>query len=77
MSNIIKHNLFSLSNETTYDYNRELYSYVNRVTKVLNSEYRTLIINQVQEKCKLCDEVPVLYLGLSRLVSFGSFALLN
>ncbi|BAK74558.1 6-hydroxymethylpterin diphosphokinase MptE-like protein [Arcobacter sp. L] len=46
-----------------YDYNRELYSYVNRVTKVLNSEYRTLIINQVQEKCNLFDEVPVLYLA--------------
>lgn len=46
-----------------YDYNRELYSYVNRVTNVLNSEYKTLLINHIKEKCNSFLDTPVLYLA--------------
>ncbi len=46
-----------------YDYNRYLYTYINRTTKNLDSEYRTLLFNKINEKCDIFKNIPILYLA--------------
>lgn len=46
-----------------YDYNRQLYSHINRTTKVLHSNYKTILLNEIKEKFNIFDNVPVLYLA--------------
>lgn len=55
---------YLVSNKPTmYDYNRYLYIKVNRTTKMLKSDYRTLLFNQVEEKCNFFNNIPILYLA--------------
>ena len=46
-----------------YDYNRYLYTYINRTTRNLDSEYRTLLFNKINEKCDIFKNIPILYLA--------------
>lgn len=46
-----------------YDYNRYLYTYINRTTRNLDSEYRTLLFNKINEKCNIFKNIPILYLA--------------
>lgn len=48
---------------TVYDYNRILYINLNRKTKVLNSQYRTILCNHIVKNSKALSTVPVLYLS--------------
>lgn len=48
---------------TSYDYIRMLYIYANRTTKVLNSDYKVLILNEIQKNCKIFNNMPILYLA--------------
>ena len=46
-----------------YDYNRYLYTYINRTTKNIDSEYKTLLFNKINEKCNIFKNIPILYLA--------------
>lgn len=48
---------------TAYDYTRILYIHANRTTKVLNNIYKTLLLNQIKENCKVFEDIPILYLA--------------
>lgn len=48
---------------TSYDYNRFLYTYINRATKALNSNYNVLLINKIKENFHLFGEMPLLFLA--------------
>lgn len=48
---------------TSYDYNRYLYTYINRVTKVLDNKYKILLLNEMKEKFQFLKDKPVLFLG--------------
>lgn len=48
---------------TSYDYNRLLYTHMNRVSKVLNSEYNVLLLNKIKKEFNLFENIPVLYLA--------------
>ncbi len=50
-------------NSMSYDYNRKLYSCINRTTEVLNSHYKTLLFNQIKEKCSFFGNITILYLA--------------
>ena len=47
---------------TSYDYNRYLYTFVNRSSKNLNT-YKTLLLNQIKEKFDIFNDKPVLFLA--------------
>ena len=51
------------SNPTNYHYSRQLYCLINRDTKVLQSNYKTLMIKDISEKCNFFEDIPVLYLA--------------
>ena len=46
-----------------YDFNRKLYAHINRTSKVLNSDYRTLLFNKIKEKSNIFKDIPILYLA--------------
>ncbi|MDD2886722.1 MAG: DUF115 domain-containing protein [Aliarcobacter sp.] len=48
---------------TSYDYNRYLYTFINRATKVLESKYRTLLINKVKNKINIFENIPILFIA--------------
>jgi len=48
---------------TSYDYNRYLYTFINRSTKSLNSSYKTLLINKIKNKSSIFKNHPVLFIG--------------
>lgn len=48
---------------TSYDYNRYLYTFINRSTKVLESGYRTLLINKVKNKINIFENIPILFIA--------------
>jgi hypothetical protein len=48
---------------TSYDYVRYLYTYINRTTQVLNSDYKILLLNKIKEKFNLFENTPVLFLA--------------
>ena len=55
---------YLISNKPTmYDYNRYLYIKFNRTTKMLKSEYRTLLFNKIKEECDFFQNIPILYLA--------------
>lgn len=55
---------YLVSNKPTmYDYNRYLYIKVNRTTKMLKSEYKTLLFDQIKENCNYFENTPILYLA--------------
>ncbi len=50
-------------NSMSYDYNRKLYSYINRTTKVLKSSYKTLLFKQIKKESNFFNDLPILYLA--------------
>ncbi len=48
---------------TSYDYNRYLYTFINRVTKVLTSSSRVLQMNKIKNKFNLLNDTPVLFIA--------------
>lgn len=48
---------------TSYDYNRYLYTFINRATKVLDSDYKTLLINKINNKINIFEDIPVLFIA--------------
>jgi len=61
IDNILKY--IHLLDPVGYDYNRRLYSSVNRSTKYVKSEYKFLLFNKIKESFNLFDNIPVLYLA--------------
>lgn len=55
--------IINILDPSGYDYNRYLYTYINRTTKNLNSDYRTLLFNKINEKCDIFKNTPILYLA--------------
>ena len=43
-------------NPVGYDYNRRLYSYINRTTKILKSDYKTLLFKKIKERCEFFEK---------------------
>ena len=50
-------------NATGYDYNRKLYTFVNRASKVLSSNYNTLCFNSIRNNCNIFNSTIILYLA--------------
>ena len=48
---------------TGFDYNRYLYTHINRTTKILDSKYRTLLFNKINENCEYFRNIPILYIA--------------
>src|SRR5574344_1138040 len=48
---------------TSYDYNRRLYSHLNRTTKLLSSNYKTILFNKLKKNCKFFNDIPILYIA--------------
>ena len=65
ITNYIDNILASLLNmsASVFDYNRNLYIYVNRTTKILNSDYKILLFNKIKEKSNIFNDIPILYLA--------------
>jgi len=61
IDNILK--FIHLLDPVGYDYNRRLYSNVNRNTKYVKDGYKILIFNKIKESFNLFDDIPVLYLA--------------
>lgn len=55
--------ILSILNPSGYDYSRYLYTYINRTTKNLNNEYKTLLFDKIKNKCDIFQNIPVLYLA--------------
>ena len=54
---------YMLIKPTSYDYNRYLYTFVNRTTKVLNNNYKILLTNKIKESFTFLKNTPVLFLA--------------
>ena len=54
---------YMLIKPTSYDYNRFLYTFVNRTTKALFSNYKLLLLNKIKEQFHFPKEIPVLFLS--------------
>lgn len=52
-----------INNSAQYTYTRYLYSFTNRVTKILRNDYKTLIMNEIQEKFSFFENIPILYIA--------------
>jgi hypothetical protein len=50
------------NNSISYDYNRKLYSFINRTTKSLKNQYNFIIFNQFTDNT-LFEKLPILYLA--------------
>lgn len=46
-----------------YDYNRRLYSHLNRTTKLLKSKFKTILFNKLKKNCKFFSDKPILYIA--------------
>lgn len=55
-------------NPESYDYNRILYTYINRSTKYLN-KYKTPMFKNIQNSCDIFKHIPILYIAAGP--SFG------
>lgn len=55
--------ILSILNPIGYDYNRYLYTYINRTTKNLNSKYKTILFDKIKSKCDSFKNIPILYLA--------------
>lgn len=49
--------------ESLYDYNRKLYSYINRTTNTLKSEYKFLLFNKVENNLTFFETKPILFIA--------------
>ncbi|WP_419673254.1 6-hydroxymethylpterin diphosphokinase MptE-like protein [Aliarcobacter butzleri] len=47
----------------SYDYNRRLYSHLNRTTKLLKSKFKTILFNKLKKNCKFFRDKPILYIA--------------
>ena len=52
-----------INNSAQYTYTRYLYSFTNRVTKILKNDYKTMIMNEIQEKFSFFENIPILYIA--------------
>ena len=52
-----------INKPTHYDYNRRLYTHINRTTKVLNSEYDTLMVDKIKNNFNFFGNIPILYIA--------------
>lgn len=50
-------------NPVGYDYNRKLYTFINRATKVWNSNYNILLFDKIKNKYEIFKNTPILYLA--------------
>ncbi|CAM3830147.1 6-hydroxymethylpterin diphosphokinase MptE-like protein [Arcobacter cloacae] len=55
--------LHLVNNSSQYTYTRYLYSLGNRVTQILDMDYKILLMNQIKEKLNFFDNIPVLYIA--------------
>ncbi|PRM90115.1 hypothetical protein CJ671_04515 [Aliarcobacter cryaerophilus] len=59
-------NLLSILNTkkpTLYDYNRLLYTHINRTTQYIKDGYKTLLLNKIKDKCNIFENIPILYIA--------------
>ena len=47
----------------TYDYNRKLYSWINRTTRVLSGKYKILDFNKLKNTISFFENIPILYIA--------------
>ncbi|MCT7484583.1 6-hydroxymethylpterin diphosphokinase MptE-like protein [Aliarcobacter cryaerophilus] len=64
IDNYIDSILSHISNLTpiAYDYNRRLYSHINRITKYIG-KYKYLQFKSIKETCNILDNTPILYIA--------------
>jgi hypothetical protein len=55
--------LHLINNSSQYTYTRYLYSLGNKVTQVLKSDYRILLMNQVKDKFNFFKNISILYIA--------------
>jgi hypothetical protein len=55
--------LHLVNNSSQYTYSRYLYSLTNNITKVLKSNYKILLMNQIKDKLSFFDKLPILYIA--------------
>lgn len=48
---------------TAYDYIRMLYIHTNRTTKILNTNYKILLLNEIKNTCNIFNNIPILYIA--------------
>lgn len=53
----------SLLEPTAYDYNRRLYSSLNRTTQVLGNQYKIILFNKLRRNCNYFKDKPILYIA--------------
>ncbi|WP_121628143.1 motility associated factor glycosyltransferase family protein [Poseidonibacter antarcticus] len=52
-----------LAKPTQYDYNRRLYTHINRTTKYLGDKYKILQFDRIQNNLDFFDNIPILYIA--------------
>lgn len=55
--------LHLVNNSSQYTYTRYLYSLGNKVTQILDSDYKILLMNQIKDKLNFFDNIPMLYIA--------------
>ena len=53
----------SLLEPTAYDYNRRLYSSLNRTTQELGNQYKIILFNKLRRNCNYFKDKPILYIA--------------
>ena len=56
-------NILNTLNPVGYDYNRYLYTHVNRTTLYIKEKYRILLFDKIKEKCDIFCKTPILYIA--------------
>ncbi|MFA6740695.1 MAG: 6-hydroxymethylpterin diphosphokinase MptE-like protein [Arcobacteraceae bacterium] len=56
-------NVLNTLNPVGYDYNRYLYTHVNRTTQYIKEKYRILLFDKIKEKCNIFYKTPILYIA--------------
>lgn len=52
-----------INKPTHYDYNRRLYTHINRTTKVINGKHNILLMNKIKNNFDFFKDIPILYLA--------------
>lgn len=56
-------NALHLLSPVGYDYNRKLYSNINRTTKYIRNGYKILLFNKIKKNFNLFKNIPILYIA--------------
>ena len=56
-------NILNTLNPVGYDYNRYLYTHVNRTTQYIKEKYRIILFDKIKEKCDIFCKTPILYIA--------------